>query len=104
MVSYSPLLLHQLLVLFAALIVKDLEVHGDVSVLEAVHAHIVGFQTVGVLPGLKGLDQDYVGGVLGNHDVLVHAPSFGWKAPCVVCVELALVNGLHVKVVGAVTW
>jgi hypothetical protein len=43
LVSYSPLLLHQMFVLFVALVVQDLEVHKEVSVLEALYDDVVGF-------------------------------------------------------------
>ena len=104
LVSYSLLLLCWLLVLFATFIVHYPEVHEKVSVLEMLHDDVVAFQTIGVLPGLEGLDQDHVGGVVGDHDIVVPAPSSGSKALCIICVELSLVNGVHMQAMGAVIW
>ena len=54
--------------------------------------------------GRKGLDKDDVGGVVGNHDILVSIPCSGGEAACVVCVELAAMHFFYVEAMDAVIW
>ena len=103
-VSHSPFFSRQLIVFLAALVVKGLEVYKEVLILQSLHDDAVGIKAVDIFWGHKGLDEDDVGGVLGNHDVLVSAPCSGGEAACVVCVDLAMMHCFYVETIDAVIW
>ena len=107
LVSYVSLFFHQLLVLLTALIVGDLEIHEEILVLQFLYYDGVGFRAVHIFSGLEGLDQGDVGGVVGNHDVLVTTPpcSGGEAAcACVVRIDLGLVHCLYVEAIDVTVW
>ena len=61
-------------VLLAGFVVEDLVVNDVTARLEAGHDAGLGRDTVAVLAGLEGLDEDGVGvAMVGNHEVLVAA-------------------------------
>ena len=104
LVSHTPFLFHQFLVFRAALVVEDLEVYEEVFVLKSLHDDVVGVEAVDMFLGRKGMDKDDVGGVVGNHDILVSAPCSGGEAACVVYVELAAMHCFYVEAMDVVVW
>ena len=48
------------------------------------------------------MDQDDVGGVVGDHNVLVPTPYSGGEAACAVRVELAVMHCFHMEAMGVV--
>ena len=91
-------------VFFAALIVCALEIYKKVLVLQSFHDDILGVDAVDIFLGLEGMDDDDVGGVVGNHDVLVPTPRSCGEAACVVCVELSVVHCFYVEAMDTVIW
>ncbi len=95
-----PFIGDEFFVSVAGLVVQDLEVDVEASLLEPLHDGVVGFEAVRVLPGLEGRDKDDVAGVVRHHDVLVAAPATYREAASVVGVQFAGVLHTNVEFVG----
>ena len=77
-------------VLLAGFVVEDLVVNDVAVLLEAVHDAGVCGDTVAILAGLEGFDEDDVGvTMVSDHELLVAAAGAEWEAACVVGVESA---------------
>ena len=81
-----------------------MEIYEEVRVLYSLRDDVVGVEAVDIFLGREGLDKDDVGGVVGNHDVLVPTPCSGREAACGVCVELAVMHSFYVEAMDAVVW
>ena len=56
----SPLFSHPSLVVLAALVVKDLEIHCESPLLETLYDCVIDHHVVPVFSRLEGLDKDHV--------------------------------------------
>ena len=84
-------------VLLSGFVVNELVVNGMAARLEAGHDAGVCGDTVAILAGLEGFDEDGVGvAMVGNHEVLIAAAGSDWEAACVVGVESS--GGLDLEV------
>ena len=50
------------------------------------------------------MDEDDVGGVVGNNDIVVPPPRAGREAACAVRAELAAMHCFYVEVMDAIVW
>ena len=89
------------MVFCAGLVVKDLVFDDMVTLFEVVHDVSRGWNVVGVVLGLEGLNEDDVGvTVVGEHDVLVTTSRTDGEAAHVVGEELTDGPDPDVKFVG----
>ena len=78
------------MVLLSGFVAKDLVVNDVAALLEASHYAGVCGDTVAILAGMEGFNEDDVGvAMVSNHEVLVAAAGAEWEAACVVGVESA---------------
>ena len=90
LVVHLPLLSHERFVLRTRFIVKDLEVHMVITLLEALHDGIVCLHSMNIFSGLERGNKDCIGrGVKCNHDVLVAALGSGGNTACIIRLQLA---------------
>ena len=81
-----------------------MEIYEEVRVLYSLRDDVVGVEAVDIFLGREGLDKDDVGGVVGNHDVLVPTPCSGGEAIRVVCVKFAKMHCFHMEAMCVVVW
>ena len=92
-------------ILLAGFVVEELLVNGVATLLEAGHDAGVCGDTVAIVAGLEGFNEDDVGvAMVSNHKVLVVAVGAGWEAACVVGVESAGGLDPEVDLFGSIRW
>ena len=94
-----PFLLHCRLVLFATLVVEDLQVYKDIFSFKLLHYDIVCCQEMFVFSRCKSFKQNEIRRVICYHYLLVAASCLGGKLPSVIRVDFALVHHFYVQII-----